>query len=261
MNGPPSFLSMNIYETDKLLGEYLLFHYGAPEEVLPWSFGPHEALGYPQRCVSECLDVDALPAGARALDLGCAVGRSTFEFARHCAEVIGVDYSRRFIDAATVLQRDGLLDYDRIDEGVLTTRLTARVPTEIDRTRVQFETGDAMNVRADLGEFDVVVMANLIDRLSEPQRCLERLPALVKPGGQLIVTSPYTWMEEFTPQQNWLGGCEREGVRVATREGLKEALGESFELVTTKDLPFLIREHVRKFQWSVAEATIWRRRQ
>jgi hypothetical protein len=26
------------------------------------------------------------------------------------------------------------------------------------------------------------------------------------------------------------------------------------------DLPFLIREHQRKFQWSVAEATIWRRR-
>jgi hypothetical protein len=27
-----------------------------------------------------------------------------------------------------------------------------------------------------------------------------------------------------------------------------------------KDLPFLIREHARKFQWSVAEATIWRRK-
>jgi hypothetical protein len=36
-------------------------------------------------------------------------------------------------------------------------------------------------------------------------------------------------------------------------------LGE-FNLVTTKDLPFLIREHARKFQWSVAQASIWQRR-
>ena len=113
-----------------------------------------------------------------------------------------------------------------------------------------------MSLRADIGAFDVVLMANLIDRLSEPQRCLERLPGLVKPGGQLIITSPYTWMEEFTPQQNWLGGYGG----ATTRDGLRSALGESFEFVKAKDLPFLIREHVRKFQWSVAEATIWRRR-
>ncbi len=251
---------MNIYETDKLLSEYLLFHYGTPEEVLPWSFGPREALGYAQRCVSECLDLNALPAGARALDLGCAVGRSSFELARHCAEVIGIDYSKRFVSAGMTLQRHGALDYYRLDEGALMTGLTARVPAEIDRRRVQFEKGDAMNVRADLGGFNVVLMANLIDRLSEPQRCLEQLPGLVTPGGQLIITSPYTWMEEFTPQQNWLGGYEREGTRVTTRDGLVKALGESFELVATKNLPFLIREHARKYQWSVAEATIWRRR-
>ena len=35
---------------------------------------------------------------------------------------------------------------------------------------------------------------------------------------------------------------------------------EAFDLIAVKDLPFLIREHARKFQWSVAEATIWRRR-
>ena len=30
---------------------------------------------------------------------------------------------------------------------------------------VRFETGDAMDLRGDLGSFDVVLMANLIDRL------------------------------------------------------------------------------------------------
>ena len=93
------------YETAKALSEYLLFHYGKPEEVLPWDFGPSDALDYPARCVSECVAADRLAANARALDLGCAVGRSTFELARHCAEAIGIDLSENFIAAAGQLQR------------------------------------------------------------------------------------------------------------------------------------------------------------
>ena len=251
---------MNIYETDKLLAEYLIFHYGTPDEVLPQADGPREALGYPVRCVSACVDAARLPARARALDLGCAVGRSAFELARHCGEVLGVDFSRRFIDAAEALQRDGTLAYLRADEGALTTPCRAVVPAEIERGRVRFETGDAMELRGDLGAFDVVLMANLIDRLREPQRCLARLGALVRAGGQLVITSPYTWLEEFTPRANWLGGFERDGQRVTTRDGLEAALAQDFQLIATRDLPFLIREHARKFQWSVAEATVWRRR-
>ena len=47
---------------------------------------------------------------------------------------------------------------------------------------------------------------------------------------------------------------------MTTRAGLEAALTGHFRLVAVRDLPFLIREHARKFQWSVAEATIWLRR-
>jgi len=247
---------LNIYESEKLLGEYLLFHYGGAVEIAPPQ-GAERALDYAVRCVREC--VGPVPGTARGLDLGCAVGRSTFELARRCEEVIGIDYSRRFIEAAAVLQREGVHDYQRLDEGRLTTPLRAVVPPEIDRSRVSFEVGDAMALRGDLGAFDVVLMANLIDRLRDPRRCLAALPALVKPGGQLIVTSPYTWLEEFTPHERWLGGYQRDGMRVATLAGLREALERSFTLTEVRDLPFLIREHARKFQWSLAQASLWRR--
>jgi putative 4-mercaptohistidine N1-methyltranferase len=250
---------VNIYETDKLLGEYLLFHYGTAEEILPPS-GTAGALDYAVRCVTECVDASALPAEARALDLGCAVGRSTFELARFCGEAVGIDYSQRFVTAAEMIRRQGALEYARTDEGALTTPLVARRPAGAEADRVAFETGDAMTLRTDLGAFDVVLMANLIDRLIEPQRCLARLPALVKAGGQLVITSPYTWLEEFTPRANWLGGFALEGASVTTLDGLQDALGGAFDLVAVKDLPFLIHEHARKFQLSVAQATIWRRK-
>ena len=116
---------MNPYETEKLLNEYLLFHYGAPEEVLPWDIGPREGLDYAVRCVTECLDASNLPEGARALDVGCAVGRSSFELSRACSEVVGIDFSRRFIEAAEALRGGGSLGYLRVDEGDRCSKLHA----------------------------------------------------------------------------------------------------------------------------------------
>lgn len=250
----------SFYDTDRAVAEYLLFHYGTPGQILPYDFGPTDALNYPVRCVTDCLDAQRLTPDARALDLGCAVGRSTFELARHCSEVVGIDYSRRFVEVAEHLQRQGCFTYAYVDEGQLGAPATAVVSLEVDRTRVRFEQGDAMHLRTGLGQFDVVLMANLIDRLGDPRRCLAQLPALVNPGGQVILTSPYTWLPDYTPEKNWLGGFERDGKPVRTLETLQEILSHAFELAVRKDLPFLIREHARKFQWSVAEATVWIRK-
>lgn len=243
---------MNIYETGRLLDEYLLFHYGTDDEVLPWAFGPKEALGFARRSVSELLDSAIIPRQARALDLGCAVGRSSYELARHCPEVTGIDYSQAFIRAAETILREGSLDYSRNDEAAETTELVAVHPTLNEPADIRFEQGDAMNLRDDLGAFDVVHAANLLCRLSDPQRLLDRLPKLVKTGGQLLLTTPCTWLEEYTPSENWPGG--------STIEWLQEKLGRHFTLVHRADLPFLIREHARKFQWSVALGMRWIRR-
>jgi putative 4-mercaptohistidine N1-methyltranferase len=251
---------LNPYETERLLAEYLLFHYGTEAEILPYPGGPVAALGFAERVVSECLDVAQLPPAARALDLGCAVGRSSFELARHCAEVIGIDFSARFIQAGRDLQAKGELGYERIDQGLLTTPLAARVPADIPRSRVMFETGDACHLRDGLGQFDAAILANLLDRLPDPRLCLEKLPELLRPGGQLVIASPFTWMEAYTPPTNWLGGFERDGLRIESFQALRELLDPAFEFVRELDLPFLIREHERKFQWSVSHSGIWRRR-
>ena len=134
----------NPYETDRLLAEYLLFHYGAPEEVLPYAFGPREALDFAVRTPQAvALAGKAEDGKKRALDLGCAVGRSTFELARFYGEVLGVDYSQRFVQAARRLARGESICYERLEEGEITTALVARAPSGIDLSRVRFEQGDA----------------------------------------------------------------------------------------------------------------------
>ncbi len=249
----------NIYESDRLLAEYLLFHYGMDLEILPCDFGPREALHFPERCVQLCFESLAQPRVRRILDLGCAVGRATFEFARFCEGVVGIDYSANFIAAANSLKEKGSLNHVRREEGEIVVPARAVVPPEIERERVMFEHGDACKLRTDLGVFDLVLMANLIDRLPHPRSCLQRTPSLVRAGGILVITSPYTWLEEFTPRKHWLGGIERHGKPTRTLDSLKLILKRDFSLVVRKDLPFLIREHARKFQWGVAEATVWKR--
>jgi putative 4-mercaptohistidine N1-methyltranferase len=253
-------MSGNYYESDRALAEYLLFHYGAVQELMPPGLPPGMALHFHVRCVDDCLDLTKLPAKARALDLGCAVGRSSFELARRCAEVVGVDYSERFITIAEHLRKNGSFLFGYAEEGDIMHPSQAVVPQEIDRNRVRFMRGDAMKLPDGLGKFDAVLMANLIDRLGEPRKGLAQLPGLMNPGGQLVITSPYTWLAEYTPKENWLGGFERDGQQVRTLDSLKEILEPHFQFSSTVNLPFLIREHARKFQLCVAEGSVWFRK-
>ena len=45
----------NVYETQKAVSEYLNFHYGKEEEIMPYDFGPKNALDFPLRCAQECI--------------------------------------------------------------------------------------------------------------------------------------------------------------------------------------------------------------
>lgn len=248
---------VNLYETDKLLEEYLLLHFGTAEQVLPWAFGPQEALHFPARCVTQ----HVTPVkGARALEIGCSVGRACFELSVFCDEVIGIDFSANFIKQAEVLGRDKHAQFTVADEGELRTSCRYELEERFRPERVQFEVGDATNLRADLGQFDIVLACNLLCRVPDPHAVLRRLGELVKPGGQLVLTSPYTWMEEYTPKRFWLGGFEKHGEAVRSLDSLKRGLARTFELEKVEDMPFLIREHSRKFQWSVAQASCWRRK-
>jgi len=238
-----------VYETDRSLGEYLLFHYGRPDEQFPWPDGPKEALDFPTRSVVELMD-DRTPVRS-ALDLGCAVGKSSFVLSGLADKVVGIDYSASFVRAAQAMQETGELAFRFHEEGSRWREGVAKVDKPAQN--VSFEQGDACDLRRDLGSFNLVHAANLLCRLTDPMRLLNRLVDLVAPGGQLLLTTPFTWLEEFTPQENWLeeGGSE---------SALKKILQHNFELEFEKNLPFLIREHRRKYQYTMALGMRWRRR-
>lgn len=244
---------MNLYETDDLVSQYLTFHYGA------CYFG---VANYPQQCAALCVEaMQGQPAG-RALDLGCAVGRSTFELARTFKEVVGVDLSSRFIDSANTLKEHARMGYFQREQGDLGELLQADLTTlglDSTRHRVSFVNEDACTLPTN-GDYDLVFAGNLIDRLHDPRACLRNLHRHLKIGGVLVISSPYTLTTDYTPRENWIGGYMEGPQRVTVMDGLKENLLPCFRLEQEPmDLPFVIRETSRKFQHTIAEVSIWRR--
>jgi 5-histidylcysteine sulfoxide synthase/putative 4-mercaptohistidine N1-methyltranferase len=244
-----------LYETDQLVTQYLDFHYGSPA-----------ALGvpnFPRACVEAVLP--HVPAGnrRRCLDIGCSVGRSAFEFARHFAHVDALDFSARFIQSGVRLQQGDEVLYEVPTEG----ELTASHAVSLDRLgltgvagRVAFMQGDACNLKPIYTGYDLVFAGNLIDRLYDPRLFLDLIGDRILTGGLLVLTSPYTWLEEYTPRDKWIGGRREHGEPLDTFTGIERILRGRFALEHRQDVPFVIRETARKHQHSLAEMTVWRRR-
>lgn len=68
-----------------------------------------------------------------------------------------------------------------------------------------------------------MLAANLLCRVPSPAACLEEIDAHLAPGGLLVLTSPFTWIEEYTDKCNWIGGTyDQSGQPVRCADKLKQ---------------------------------------
>lgn len=250
----PASVPASHYETDKLLSEYAEFHYG--DEY----FG---VANFPQALAGIAIRAMGNKPARNALDLGCAAGRAAFELARHFDHVTGIDFSARFIRSGVQLAEQGILRYTLIEEGELVSyreRELADLGLDAARHKVDFFQGDACNLKTVFGGYDLILAANLIDRLYSPKKFLAGVHERLNPGGVLLIASPYTWLEEHTSRAEWIGGFKKNGENFTTLDGLKELLEPHFRLLEPpQDVPFVIRETRHKFQHSLSEVTLWER--
>ena len=243
----------DIYESDELVSQYCEFQYG------------EEHFGVKNFAVT-CAKRAALLAvnKTKALDLGCATGRASFELAEHFDEVEGVDFSARFISVATRLKDDGYIAYHAKEEGDLfrLKRVTIEdLGYDHIKEKVTFWQGDACNLKPTLHSYDLVMATNLIDRLYNPRLFLDTIDTRLNENGVLVLTSPYTWQESSTEKEFWLGGYkDEEGNEVRTIDNLKKILEERFELIYLEDIPFVIQETARKYQHTISQMSVWKKR-
>ena len=245
--------SEDIYESDALVSQYCEFQYGDEH------FG---VKNFAKSCAA--LAKRYATNKSKALDLGCATGRATFELAKTFESVEGIDFSVRFVQVGSKLKDEGYVAFSDRLEGELSQNKKVTIEElgyESLRDKVSFWQGDACNLKPNFRDYDLIMATNLIDRLYNPKLFLESVHERLNDDGILILTSPYTWQESSTKKEFWLGGYEDEnGNEVRTLDSLKAILEQNFELLGVEDLEFVIKETARKYQHTVSQVTVWKKR-
>ncbi|MFK5936970.1 MAG: 5-histidylcysteine sulfoxide synthase [Sulfurimonas sp.] len=244
---------VDIYESDELVAQYCEFQYGDTH------FGVENFAISTARLASSF----AVHKG-KALDLGCATGRTTYELAREFDAVEGIDFSVRFVQVGSKLKDDGYVAFSVKEEGGISQnkKITLKeLGYENLKEKVSFWQGDACNLKPNFTKYDLVMATNLIDRLYNPRLFLDTIDERLNAEGILVITSPYTWQESSTKKEFWLGGYKDEnGVEVKTIDTLKNILSDKFELLHIEDLEFVIKETARKYQHTISEVSVWKKK-
>lgn len=259
----PVQTEFSTYETDESVAQYCEFHYGERYFDVP-----NFAQAYAERAIQFAKNDADLSSRSQlsVLEVGCSVGRASFELAKHFDRVLGLDFSARFINVANQLQKTGSVLYTLPIEGDIKDFKETTLE-ELDLQSIahkcEFMQQDASNMKAHFKGYDMLVAMNLIDRLYEPSKFLQDIAHRLNDGGLLLIGSPYSWSEDYTIKANWLGGYKdgQSGENVTTLETLQTILSEQFEPVCEPfDLPFVIRETARKYQHNVSQVTVWKKK-
>ena len=104
-------------------------------------------------------------AGARVLDVGCGNGSLTAELGRMGYDVTGVDLSAEGVEQARLHWPQGRFEVLAADDGLL--------------------------AKLGVAPFDLVCSVEVIEHLYDPAALLDGCLQALRPGGMLLVSTPY----------------------------------------------------------------------
>ena len=142
-----------IYESSRAVNEYLYFHFG---DIFTSDL--QQALNFPQRCAQICgkliKDNKKIDSNLRVLDVGCAVGGTTFQLSKYFDQAVGIDFSHHFIDTANKMKDLRTLQFSILKQGKLFEKHQATLASDIDSSKISFFQGDACNLDPKLGKLN-----------------------------------------------------------------------------------------------------------
>ncbi len=235
------------------LSSYTFDHYG---DLDPGENGDAPAApGSILKILQKSFELAAPTVQGPLLDIGCSVGRTTFELAaRFDKPVLGVDLGFDMLRTASRVLQQGLVSYPRRRVGMAFDR--HEFPVDLAGSdKVDFWACDATAPPFPAASFALVTSFNVIDCLQSPFDHLQSLEKILSPGAQAILTTPYDWSVNATPVESWLGGhSQRSEKNGASEIVLKSLLAggdhpmalKGLRLVTeVSDLPWAVRLHDR----------------
>ena len=147
------------------------------------------------------------PTSGDALDVGCAVGRLSFELAATHDHVIGLDTSIAFIRKAREILMSKQTSFDLIVEGHLTEPRRYRFDESRDFSRVDFIVADALALPFRERAFATTAAINLLEKVPDPLKHLTEINRVLQDRSAMFLFSdPFSWDEAVSPPERWLSG-------------------------------------------------------
>ncbi len=166
---------------------------------------------------------DSLPSGP-LLDVGCSVGRGTFELGAYgTGLVLGVDLNFPVLRLAGEVLRHGTVRYPRRRVGLVYERREFPVRFE-NLDSVDFWACDGAALPFPESTFALATNLNVLDCVYAPRELLVSVSRVLKDGGKGVFACPYDWSQAATPLEAWMGGHSQRSALAGSSEAILRAL-------------------------------------
>jgi cyclopropane fatty-acyl-phospholipid synthase-like methyltransferase len=108
--------------------------------------------------------------GTNILDMGCSQGITSILLGREGFNVIGVDIREDAVEYANQSLKEEPLDVQR---------------------RVKFQVGNAVDIEAPEGGYDSIILGEIIEHQTDPDRLINAAIERLQPEGRIIITLPF----------------------------------------------------------------------
>lgn len=182
-----------------------LSHY-APDHYGEWDSQPWKGVGAIKRLSDAVFALAPPEPGGLSVDLGCTVGRSTYELAHHTGGLtLGFDLNLTTLRLAGQGLRNGFVQYPRRRVGIAFDRRAHPIHPPSPEL-VDFWAADALALPLPHHSVSNALSLNLIDCVSSPIAHVHGLGSLLRPGGRGWICAPYDWSTTATDLSQWIGG-------------------------------------------------------
>ncbi|MDN5104338.1 5-histidylcysteine sulfoxide synthase [Aliarcobacter butzleri] len=184
-------LNNNFYESDESISSYCDLYYGKDNLYT----------NYVDLLRPYLKDLK----NSKALDLGCCVGRTSFELAKIYDEVLGIDFSANYINIGVKLKLYDFVNYKiKKEDKTFKERAISLKDFDLEKVKdkVSFMQGDACNLKEIYKDFDLIFYSSLIDKLYYPKKFLEDVSRRINKNGFFVFLSSHNWFNEHINEDN-----------------------------------------------------------
>lgn len=253
----PLVKALNPYETDPNVTQYLESHYAQPSIELAYK-AFYQALSELVKDSVKSLNVKT----TKLLDLGCKVGRVSFELSSVFEQIDAVDFSAAPIKHAVKLQEGKEVRYTLKAEGELVTfkKVEPLPKALLSNAKLIFSQGDASNLKAKYSQYDVVLAQNILEENYDPRLFLADISHRINHQGLLILVTDYQFDAKHAESSKWLGGKKINGENVTGFEALSDLLIPQYDLINQNNLMQLYSLDLRHYKLNQYHVTVWQKK-